>query len=182
MTTSLSTIWENTDGCAEQYICASAVYLMSVMSQCYFIIIDQGISAPGHGKEVLDGLNYVDKCYLYQLISTVQITGSNIFDSQMQMYTGNQKYYVILAKEFQHHLTKEHCKNGVFDQGKNNKQFMERKWTDGQYHVQDNADVSHQGVKFFPLVLSVGDMMIKEALVVLVTLIQVMAAKMDEPI
>ena len=59
---------------------------------------------------------------------------------------------------------------------------MERKWTDGQYHVRDNADVSHQGVKFFPLVLSVGDMMIKEALVVLVTLIQVMAAKMDEPI
>ena len=31
--TSLSTIWENTDGCAEQYICASALYLMSVMSQ-----------------------------------------------------------------------------------------------------------------------------------------------------
>ena len=34
MTTSLSKIWENTDGCAEQYICASALYLMSVMLQC----------------------------------------------------------------------------------------------------------------------------------------------------
>ena len=33
------------------------------------------------------------------------------------MPTGNQKYDVILAKEFQHHLTKEHCKSGVFDQG-----------------------------------------------------------------
>ena len=33
LTTSLSTIWENTDGCAEQYICASAMYLMSVISQ-----------------------------------------------------------------------------------------------------------------------------------------------------
>ena len=49
-TTSLSTIWENTDGCAEQYICASALYLISVMSHCYSIIIDRGISAPGHGK------------------------------------------------------------------------------------------------------------------------------------
>ena len=48
----------------------------------------------------------------------------------MQMHTGNQKYDVSLAKEFQHHLTKEHSKNGVFDQGKNNKQFMERKWTE----------------------------------------------------
>ena len=31
--TSLSTIWENTDDCAEQYRCASALYLLSVMSQ-----------------------------------------------------------------------------------------------------------------------------------------------------
>ena len=30
LTISLSTIWENTDGCSEQYICASALYLMSV--------------------------------------------------------------------------------------------------------------------------------------------------------
>ena len=45
----------------------------------------------------------------------------------MQMHTGKQRYDVSLAKEFQHHLTKEHRKNGVFDQGKNNKRFMERK-------------------------------------------------------
>ena len=50
LTTSLSTIWENTDGCAEQYRCASALYLMSVMSQTYYTIIDSSISAPGHGK------------------------------------------------------------------------------------------------------------------------------------
>ena len=37
LTTSLSTIWENTDGFVEQYICASALYLISVMSQCYSI-------------------------------------------------------------------------------------------------------------------------------------------------
>ena len=57
LTTSLSKIWENTDGCAEQYRCDSALYLMSVMSQTYSLIIDRGISAPGHGKEVADGLN-----------------------------------------------------------------------------------------------------------------------------
>ena len=109
---------------------------MSVMSQCYSIIIDRGISAPGHGKEVVDGLNYVDKRYIYQLMSKVQLPGSNRFYSQMQMHTGNPKNYVILAKEFQHHLTKENHKNGVFYQGKNNKQFMERKWTDIQYHFR----------------------------------------------
>ena len=40
LTASLITIWENTDGCSEIYIYALALYLMSVMSQCYSVIID----------------------------------------------------------------------------------------------------------------------------------------------
>ena len=91
MTISLITRGENTDGCAEQYIFASELYLISVMSKCYSIIIDQDISAPGHGKEVVDGLNDFDKRYVYQLISTVQIPESIIFDSQIQMHTGTEK-------------------------------------------------------------------------------------------
>ena len=91
---------------------------MSVISQCYSIIIDRGISAPGYGKEVVDGLNTVDKRYIYQLMSTVQLPGSIIFDSQIQMHTGTQKYDVSLAKEFQEHLKKEHHKDGAIDQGK----------------------------------------------------------------
>ena len=119
---------------------------MSVISQCHSIIIDQGISAPGHGKQFVDGINDIDKSYIYQLMSTIKLTVSNIFDYHMQMNTGNQKYDVSLAKEFKHHLTKQHCKNDVFDKGKNNKIFMERKWTDRQYHVKDNADFAHQYV------------------------------------
>ena len=48
---------------------------MSVMSQCYSIIIDWRISEPGHGKEVVDGLNAVDNSYVYQLMSKVQLPG-----------------------------------------------------------------------------------------------------------
>ena len=91
---------------------------MSVTYHCYSIIIDQGMSAPGNGKEVVGGLNSVDKPYIYQFMSTVQLPASNRFDSQMQMHTGNQKYDASLDKEFQHHMKKEHHKNGVFDQGK----------------------------------------------------------------
>ena len=65
------------------------------------------------------------------------------------MHNGNQKNDVSLAKEFQHHLTKEHHKHCVIDQGKNNKRFMERKWIDKQYHVQDKADVSQQDVRMY---------------------------------
>ena len=88
------------------------------MSQCYSIIIDRGISAPGNGKEVVDGINAVNKRYIYKLMSNVQLPGSKTFDSQMQMHTGNQKDYVSLAQEFQHYLIKEHLKNGFIDQGK----------------------------------------------------------------
>ena len=98
MTTSLGTIWENTDGFAEQYRCASSLYFMSVMSQCYSIIIDRVINAPVHGKEVLDRLNAVDKRYIYQLMSTVQLPGSKLFDSHIQMHTGTQKDFVSLDK------------------------------------------------------------------------------------
>ena len=79
----LSTIWENNDGCEEQYICATELYLMSVLSQHHPIIFDWGISASGNVKKVVDGLNVIDNCYMYQLMSTVKIPGYflNIFFS-----------------------------------------------------------------------------------------------------
>ena len=57
-----------------------------------------GIRSPEHGKDVVDGLNGVDKRYIYQLMSTGQLPGSKRFDSHIQMKTGTQKYYVSLAK------------------------------------------------------------------------------------
>ena len=87
---------------------------MSVMSLCYSVIIDQGISEPGHGKEVVYGLNAVDKRYIYQFVSNVQLPGSNRFYYQMQMHTVNQKDDVSSAREFQHHLTKEHFAKMMF--------------------------------------------------------------------
>ena len=97
LTTPFSTIWENTDGCAEQYICASALYLMSVIAQTYSLTIDRGISATGHRKEVVDGLNAVDKCYIYKLMSKVQPPGSIRFDSHIKIHTGTEKKDVSFA-------------------------------------------------------------------------------------
>ena len=79
---------------------------MSVMSQCYSDINDRGISSPGHGKEVVYGLNAIDKRYIYQMISNVQLTGSKLFYSKILMHSCTQKNDVSLAKEFQKHLSK----------------------------------------------------------------------------
>ena len=74
------------------------------MSQCYFIIIDWGISAPGHVKEVVDVITSVDKQYLYQLMYKVKLTGSVRFYSQIKMHTGTENKDVSLAQEFKDHL------------------------------------------------------------------------------
>ena len=67
---------------------------------------------------MVDGINAVDKRYIYQLISKVQLPGSVRFDSQIKIHTGTEKKDVSLAKEFKNHLEGEHRKNGVIDQGK----------------------------------------------------------------
>ena len=74
------------------------------MSHCYSITIYQRILAPGHYKEVVDGLNDVDKRFIYQLMSTFQLPGSNRFYSKIQIHTGTQKYDVTLSKEFKEHM------------------------------------------------------------------------------
>ena len=38
-------------------------------------------------------------------------------------------------------------KNRVIDKGKDIKRASKRKWTDREYHVQNNADVEHKNVK-----------------------------------
>ena len=89
---------------------------MSVMPQCYYIIIDRGISETLNGKELVHGLNAIDKCYIYQLIYNIQLSGSKIFDSQMQMQTITQNNDVSLTKKTQKHLSKYNRKNGVIGQ------------------------------------------------------------------
>ena len=76
------------------------------MSQCHSILIDRGISAPGHGKEVVDGINAIYKRYIYQLMSNVQLPGSKTFDSQILINYCTPKNDVSMAKEFQKYLSK----------------------------------------------------------------------------
>ena len=58
------TVWEDTYGYAKQYRCDLDRYLMTVLSSSYGIILDHAIDAPGHGNNVIYGLNATDQCYL----------------------------------------------------------------------------------------------------------------------
>ena len=74
--------------------------MMSMLSQSFSVIIDRGISAPGHVREVVDGLNAIDKRFLFQLISIVQLPGAQGYDTQMVMHTGTRTYDVSFSSEF----------------------------------------------------------------------------------
>ena len=60
---------------------------MSVLSQCHSIITDRGISEPGNGEYAVYGINAIDKRYVYQLRSNVQLPVSITFDSQILMHS-----------------------------------------------------------------------------------------------
>ena len=47
---------------------------------------------------MVDGLNAVDKYYIYQLMSKVQLPGSVRFDSEIKMHTVTENKDVSLAK------------------------------------------------------------------------------------
>ena len=57
-------MWDQTDGCAKQYMCSIAYYLMSYLSTSYQIFLDRDVDTPGHGKDGVDGFNAVQKRYL----------------------------------------------------------------------------------------------------------------------
>ena len=54
-----------------------AIYLMSVLSSSYVIIMDRAINAPGNGTNVVDGLNATDKRHLKRGIQIIGKLGSN---------------------------------------------------------------------------------------------------------
>ena len=58
------TVWYQTDGCAKQYRCSIAYYLMSYLSTSSQIVLDKAVDTPGHGKYVVYGFNAVQKQYL----------------------------------------------------------------------------------------------------------------------
>ena len=57
----ISTIWENTGVCTDQYQCVTALYLLSMLSHTYNIITDCGVGSSGHEREVVGVLNSINR-------------------------------------------------------------------------------------------------------------------------
>ena len=132
---SKSTIWEQTDGCAEQYRSCAAFFLLSALSQTFDVTIDRAIGAPGHGKDVVDGLNAVDKKYLANMTAKTVTPEQDTSNKKMQAHACTEEQNTSLAAECQRLLSHPSRKDGVTGGSKYNKRNTERKWTQQHYHI-----------------------------------------------
>ena len=62
-------------------------------------------------------------------------------------FTQQKTADMILAMEFQKHLSNASYKHDILDHGKHKKRPRLKKWTKRDYRVQHNKDVYHQYVK-----------------------------------
>ena len=69
-----------------------------MLLQDFSVIIDRCISAPGHGREVIDVLNSTYKRFLLQLMSNVKLLGEKIYNTQMVMHSATSTDDVSLAR------------------------------------------------------------------------------------
>ena len=58
-------------------MCALYVYLLTILSSSYGIIMDGAIKSPGHGNNFVDGLNATDKHYLNEQMEIIGKLASN---------------------------------------------------------------------------------------------------------
>ena len=93
-------MWDQTDGCANQYRCSIAYYLMSYLSTSYQIVIDRAVDTPVHVKYVMDGFNAVQKRYLATCLRILSTPEKHKIDSKrMCVEDMTEKGEVSFAKE-----------------------------------------------------------------------------------
>ena len=92
-------MWDQTDGCAKQYRCYIAYYIMSYLSTSYQIFFDRAVDTPGHGTDIVDGFKAVHKRYLATCLRMRSTPEKDKIDSnRMRVEAMTEKGEVSFAK------------------------------------------------------------------------------------
>ena len=138
------TMWDDTDGCGKQYRCGTALYLLSVLATTWGITIDRAIGAPGHGKDLVDGLNAVDKVYLRKKMCLVGTPEAKDAACRMAAHSMVGDAKASLAEESARLCRDPAREGGVKSEGgKRQKRDDAAKMKKRHYHVQDPAKVTY---------------------------------------
>mmetsp|Transcript_48111 Transcript_48111/g.102792 ORF Transcript_48111/g.102792 Transcript_48111/m.102792 type:complete len:335 (-) Transcript_48111:136-1140(-) len=132
------TVWDDTDGCGKQYRCGTAMYLLSILASTYGIVIDRAVGAPGHGKDIVDGLNATDKIFLRKAMCMIGTPEANDGEKRMAAHAMLGDAKMSLAEESRHLCSDPVRFGGVrADGGKRQKREAAAKMKERHYYVQD---------------------------------------------
>ena len=109
----MSTVWEDTDDCSKQYRCALDIYLMTLLSSSYGIIMDRVINSPDHGENVFDGLNATEKHYLKEQMKLIGKLASNDTSKIGMLPSASKDISVQFADQCIHILNNKDRLNGL---------------------------------------------------------------------
>ena len=143
----LGTMWDHTDGCAKQYRCSIAYYFLSFLSQRYQIVIDRAVDTPGHGKDVVDGFNAVQKRYLASCLrkrNTPEVHESD--SSRMRVEAMTEEGEVSFAEECKR-LLELRDKTGTTGDKKHAKREAKARLKNKYYRVYDEEATISNGSK-----------------------------------
>ena len=93
-------MWDQTDGCAKQYRCSIAYYMVSFLSKSYQIILDIAVDTPSHRKDVVDGFSAIQKlssATCLRMRSTPEV--ENIDSKRMHVDSITKKFKVRFSEE-----------------------------------------------------------------------------------
>jgi hypothetical protein len=145
------TVFDHTDGCAKQYRCATAIYLLSMLATKYHVTINRAIGAPGHGKDVVDALNAVDKEFLKKMMCRISVPDedqTNVGqDKKFLPNSVNENKEVVSLAEEAARLCALERTEGAKGGNKHKKRESEVKMKERIYHVRKREDMVHTNLK-----------------------------------
>ena len=87
----------NSDDCAAQYRCSTALLFLSSLATSHKIVIDRAISCPGHGKDIVDGVNGTTKTELSRASANHLKTAAEATNGESGVDT--KKFAAAVAKD-----------------------------------------------------------------------------------
>ena len=109
----ISTVWEDTDGCAKEYRCVLDIYLMTVLSSSNFIITYHSINTPGHVNNVGDVLNATDKRYLKGEMEFIGKLSSNHTINVGTLSSASKDVSIKFSDQCLHIINDKEILNGI---------------------------------------------------------------------
>ena len=120
---------------------------MNVLSSSCGIIMDRAINAPGHGKNIVDGINSTDKPYLKGKMRLIGKLVSNDTTNIGILPGASKDASIKFSNKCLHILNNKEIFHGL--KGSTKMKIIEPlfKYQSRIYKVQSNSDVNHRCMK-----------------------------------